>query len=94
MVFRRVHGRRAKQIVAATFLSGVFFLGLIDSCDDRLVALTTYFDPCGTILSNCEPGFFQGQEAGIGNPCWDPTCTVPGGCSDEIPLGATYDLCP
>lgn len=94
MTLRKPLRQRTTRGLASVLLGGAFFLGLLESCDDRLVTLTTYFDPCGTILSDCEPGFFQGQAAGIGNPCWDPTCTVPGGCSEDTPLGATYDLCP
>lgn len=85
---------RAARALAGAFLGGIFILGFLESCDDRLVGLTAFFDPCGTILSDCQPGFFQGQAAGIGNPCWDPSCTVPGGCNNDLPLGATFDLCP
>ena len=93
MTLGRRFRQRTTRALATAFVGGVFFLGFIESCDDRLVALTSYFDPCGTIL-DCEPGTFQGQAAGIGNPCWDPTCTVPGACSDDPPLGLNYDLCP
>jgi len=94
MMFGRRIRKSASGLLAAALLSGVFFVGLIDSCDNRLVTLTTFFDPCGTIL-DCTPGTFQGQAAGIGNPCFDPTCTVPGGCDNaDPPLGLNFDLCP
>ena len=91
-------GRRIRKcpssLLVASLLSGGFALGFIDSCDDKLVTLTTIFDPCGTIL-DCAPGTFQGQAAGIGDPCFDPTCTVPGGCGNAAPpLGIDFDLCP
>jgi hypothetical protein len=95
MTFGKRFQRNRKGVWAAAALGAVFVLGFIDSCDDRLLTVTSFIDPCGTILSNCDPGYFQTQAAGIGNPCWDPVCTIPGGCGNlDPPLGSQFDLCP
>lgn len=73
--------------------SGAFAFGLIDSCDDSLVALTQFVDPCGTILANCDPGDFAVLNADIGDSCIDPACTLPGGCG-VVPLGTVREICP
>jgi len=70
--------------------SGLQF-GLVESCDDRLINFTRFADPCGTIFT-CAPGSFETNAAEIGDECVDPTCTVPGGCSDVQPLGTIRDL--
>lgn len=69
--------------------------GFLGACDSRLIELTQYFDPCGTILANCTPGSFQANAADIGDYCIDPICTVPGGCDQvDPPLGTQRELCP
>lgn len=68
--------------------------GYVGACDDRLVALTNYVDPCGTILGNCAPGTFQSVNSPLGSWCIDPACTVPGGCGNaDPPLGTIRDIC-
>lgn len=68
--------------------------GFIDSCDETLINLTRYVDPCGTFLANCNPGDFEVNNAEVGDFCVDPACTVPGGCNDDQPLGTITDICP
>lgn len=76
-------------------LGALFQLGFVNSCDDRFVQLTRFFDPCGTFLANCTPGSFQANAANIGDFCVDPSCTIPGGCGNTVPpLGTQRDLCP
>ena len=85
--------RRAGWI--ALIASGALSFGFMGSCDDRLVELTRYVDPCGTVLGNCEPGYFEVSQADVGDYCVDPACTVPGQCPDYgQPLGTITDLCP
>jgi len=88
------HTRRRTAVVA--ILAGTLLqLGFVSSCDDRLVGLTNYLDPCGTILANCAPGTFQAINADLGDWCLDPACTVPGGCGNQDPpLGTIRDICP
>ena len=69
-------------------------MGWIESCDDRLLQITQYVDPCGTVLANCNPGDFQVWAADVGDYTIDPSCTVPGQCSDQQPLGTITDLGP
>lgn len=69
-------------------------LGFLGSCDDRLIAVTRFVDPCGTFLANCDPGDFEVRRADVGDFCVDPTCTVPGQCGDGQPLGTITDICP
>ena len=84
--------RRAGWLVLVA--TGAFGFGFLDSCDDRLLTLTTYVDPCGTFLT-CAPGDFQVQAAEIGDYCIDPACTVAGECGQiGPPLGTITDLCP
>ena len=88
--------RSAMAAVAAGMLFQWNFIG---SCDDRMATLTRYFDPCGTILANCQPGDFQLNRADVADYCVDPSCTVPGQCQDQNglavpPLGLNTDLCP
>jgi hypothetical protein len=93
MILRKTSKRTAGM--AALFSATVFQLGFVSSCDDRLVGLTNYLDPCGTILGNCTPGFFQSINADLGDWCIDPACTVPGGCgAADPPLGTIRDICP
>ncbi len=93
---------RMRKIVAGTavLVAGTALqFGFVSGCNDRLLGLVDYVDPCLTILGNCLPGSFQAINAAIGDFCIDPTCTVPGGCGDVAtddgpPLGTQRDLCP
>ena len=73
-------------LLCATLASGVVF-GFLPSCE----TLLTTFDPCGTILGNCEPGTFDLLFADV--PDWgvDPGCTVPGGCTGDDPWVDPFD---
>lgn len=74
--------------------TAVPILGL-ESCEDRLIGLTQYVDPCGTFLANCAPGDFQVNAAEVGDFCVDPACTVPGQCGTGVqPLGTIVNICP
>ena len=78
-----------------SFDTQLFQFGFLESCDDRLIQLTRQFDPCGTILANCNPGDFEVNRAGIGDFCVDPACTVPGQCGTGLqPIGTITDICP
>ncbi len=93
MILRLSRKRAARW--AACVSSGMMAFSFLSSCDDRLVALTNFVDPCGTILANCAPGSFQSLNADLGDWCLDPACTVPGGCGDPgPPLGTIRDICP
>ena len=94
MVRRTTLSRRSVRASVAAALAGGFMLGFLGSCDDRFVAFTTFFDPCGTILANCLPGSFEVNAAGVGAFCVDPTCTVPGTCGPGQALGTITDICP
>lgn len=83
---------RTQLAVLAT--GSVFQLGLLDGCNDLLVGITRQFDPCGTILANCNPGDFEVRAANPGDFCVDPACTVPGQCGGGQPLGTITDICP
>ncbi|MGB2987206.1 MAG: hypothetical protein WBE26_15155 [Phycisphaerae bacterium] len=85
--------RRRLKALAGLILGGIFMLGFLGECDDRLVKMTRYVDPCGTLL-NCTPGTFEVNAAEIGDYCIDPTCTVPGQCGEGQALGTMTDLCP
>lgn len=74
--------------------SGVVLPGFLDSCDETLINITRYVDPCGTVFANCAPGDFEVNNAEVGDYCVDPACTVPGGCDDNQPLGTITDICP
>ena len=86
-------GKRYRRNSAAVLLGTMFQLGWLGSCDDRLVGLTNFVDPCGTILANCVPGQFAALNADIGDFCVDPTCTVPGLCGLPT-VGSIRDICP
>ncbi len=73
---------------------GLFILGFLESCDNRLVGLTNFIDPCATFLANCQPGDFQANRSDLGDFCLDPTCTVPGQCDNGPLLGTIRDICP
>lgn len=80
---------------AAIVGSGAIVPQFLDSCNDRLVGLTNFFDPCGTFLANCAPGSFATNNSALGDPCIDPECSVPGQCLTGTPsLGTLLDLCP
>ena len=74
-------------------LSAAFLMSLFSACDDTLIGLTRFVDPCGTLL-DCPPGSFQSDRAELGDWCIDPSCVVPGACSDDQPLGTIRDICP
>jgi len=82
------------KVLALGVAGVVLQLGAIGSCDDTLVALTRYVDPCGTVLGNCTPGSFQANNADVGDYCVDPACTVPGACNNNQPLGTIRNICP
>lgn len=87
--------RRRSTALAALAIGAVAQFGFVESCDNRLINFTRYFDPCGTILANCTPGSFEANAAEIGDYCVDPACTVPGGCgTGQQPLGTIRDICP
>lgn len=69
---------RRRVLMTGALLSGtVFQLFSGTQCE----WLVTRFDPCGTILANCDPGSFQLQFVeNIPDLRVDPTCTIPGGC--------------
>lgn len=93
MILGRTYARRRKAL-AGFILGGVFIIGLLESCNDRLVQFTRFVDPCDTFLFNCNPGDFQVNAADVGDYCIDPTCTVPGQCDTGQALGTITDLCP
>jgi len=86
--------RNSRRAGAAFILGSLSILGFLDSCDDLLVNVTRYVDPCGTFLANCTPGSFETEAAEVGDYCVDPACTVPGQCGGGQPLGTITDLCP
>ena len=74
--------KRRRRIVCV-LLGGGMSLGFIESCDDRLIEVTRFFDPCGTILANCLPGQLAAQQAPTGDSCF--LCSRPGTCGpDEV----------
>lgn len=93
MMFGKANMRRRLRTGVCFLLGGVFTLGLIESCDDRMLTVTEFVDPCGTIFANCEPGYFQLRAAGAPSYDLDPSCTVPGQCGND-PLGLIVDLGP
>ncbi len=79
----------------ALLFAGQLVYGFIESCDDRLVSISRFIDPCGTFLANCTPGEFEVRRAEVGDFCVDPACTVPGQCPDQgQPLGTIINICP
>ena len=87
---------RKYGMMTIAFVAGTAFqFGFLEGCNDRLLGLTNFVDPCDTFLANCNPGDFQSIRADIGDFCVDPTCTVPGACDPDTPaLGTQRDLCP
>ncbi len=94
MILGRADLRRRLKGFVCLILGGVFILGYLESCDDRLIALTRFVDPCDTFLANCNPGDFAVSRAQVGDFCIDPACTVPGQCGPEQPLGTITNVCP
>ena len=96
MTATRKHNKRTRWAGAATLVTSTAFVhGYLDSCNDRIVEVTRFVDPCGTFLANCNPGDFQVNAADIGDYCIDPACTIPGGCGNAGPaLGTVTQLCP
>lgn len=88
----RVRSRMKKS--AVLIAGGFFMFGFLQTCNDRFVNLTRFIDPCGTVFANCTPGFFETNAADIGDFCVDPSCTVPGGCNNDQPLGTITNVCP
>ena len=81
------HGFRRRLVMRAALLSGCVF-ALINStqCEWML----DRFDPCGTILGNCEPGSLQLQFADVPDYDFDPTCTIPGQCVEAAGEGEVF----
>ena len=94
MILRNMPTRRWMRAFAAITMSGTFFLGFVESCDNLLIGASRYVDPCGTFLANCQPGDLEVNRANVGDFCVDPACTVPGACDDQQPLGTITDICP
>jgi len=86
--------RRIVRWAWASVVVGIIPVGLVESCDQKAAQFTRYFDPCGTILGNCNPGDFQVRAADVGDFCVDPACTVPGQCGGGQPLGTITRICP
>ncbi len=87
--------RRWYKTLASYSLGGVFILSFLGDCDNSLVQLTRFVEPCGTVFANCQPGDIQVNAADVGDFCVDPACSVPGGCGNlEQPLGTITDICP
>lgn len=77
--------KRRRKVLGALLGGGVMFGGFVSTCDNRLIGLTRYFDPCGTFLANCLPGELTAQQADIGDSCF--LCAIPGTCGpDEVPF--------
>ncbi len=89
-------GWTQRRRLGVTLFVGTTFqlLGFIDSCDDRLLAISRYVDPCGTLIGNCFPGDLETNAAEVGDFCVDPACTVPGQCGGGQALGTITDVCP
>ena len=96
MTTRRTGFASARRFVrfAAVLASGAIVPSFLENCDNYLVNVTRYVDPCGTILANCAPGDFQVNAAEVGDYCVDPACTVPGACNNQQPLGTITNVCP
>ena len=92
----RSDDRQARRRTVFVFLvSGLSIFGFLDTCNDRLVEVTRFIDPCGTVLFNCVPGDFETFAADVGDFCVDPACTVPGQCGNIGPaLGTVTNVCP
>ena len=84
MVFDKRATKRRRKVLGALLGGGVVFGGFVESCDDRLIQVTRFFDPCGTILANCVPGQLAAQRADTGDPCF--LCPIPGTCDNDQPF--------
>ena len=85
---------RARLGKLVALLAGTsFILGFLETCDNRLISLTRFAEPCGTFLANCAPGDFLLNRSSVGDSC-DVTCTLPGGCLDDPPLSTIREFCP
>ncbi len=92
---KRAEMKRRLSTAALLISSAMFVFSFLSSCNDRLLAITAFVDPCGTVFANCAPGQFQILNAAIGDACIDPECTIPGGCDTGTqPIGTIRDLCP
>lgn len=92
---KRAEMKRRLGTAALLISSAMFVLSLLGSCDDRLLAIVPFVDPCGTVFANCTPGQFQILNAEIGDSCIDPECTIPGMCDTGTqPLGTIRVICP
>jgi len=80
-------GVRRRLLMRAALLSGCVF-ALISSTQCEW--MFERFDPCGTILGNCEPGSFQLQFADVPDFDFDPTCTIPGQCVEGAEEGTVF----
>ncbi len=96
MTFRNANVKTLRPVRAAmgTIATAVFIIGFLQTCDDRLIGLTRFIDPCATIFANCAPGDFEVNRADVGDFCVDPACTVPGQCGPGQALGTITDICP
>lgn len=96
----RVARRSWMSRIGAFLASSVLITGFLESCDDRLLQVATFVDPCGTFLSNCQPGELQARAADFGDYCVDPSCVIPGACETQTnvevtqPIGTITDICP
>ena len=95
MTTRRTGFSFARRFVrfAAVLAGGAAVPSFVQSCDDRMIGLTRYFDPCGTILANCAPGDFAVNAADVGDWSVDCTCTIPGACNNGVPQDVIMRYC-
>ncbi len=94
MFMQRFNTRRLLKALTGLTLSATFILGFLESCDDKMIGLSRFFDPCGTFLANCQPGELELRAAGPGDFDVDCTCTVPGQClGQDINIGTISELC-
>ncbi len=92
---KRAEMKRRRSIAALLISSVMLLFSFLSSCDDRLLAITAFVDPCGTVFANCTPGQFQILNAEVGDSCIDPECTIPGMCDTGTqPLGTIRVICP
>ena len=94
MTFGTIDWRPKWAKLAALAAATPLLLDFLDGCNDKLVELSRYIDPCGTVFANCTPGTFEVRRAEVGDFCVDPACTVPGQCGTGQPLGTITDICP
>lgn len=94
MILKRRFAWRRNRVLGFLAIGAAFQFGFLGSCNNRLIELTRFVDPCGTFLANCNPGDFEVNRAAVGDFCVDPACTVPGQCGGGQPLGTITDICP